>query len=185
MIYLNETLSAIAKRYSCRAFFETMPEPDKIEAIAKAAAQSPSGMNAQPWKIAVVRNRALIDELEGEAWRVIREMDDKSAYDRIMERGGKLFYGAPCVIVVAIKPDTDLDCGIVCENICIAAAGVGVNSLICGLAGLGFSDSKKDYFAEKLGFPQGYEFGMAVLLGFEREPGKPHEPDMGKVSFID
>lgn len=38
-------------------------------------------------------------------------------------------------------------------------------NLICGLAGLAFAGDKAAYFKKKLGFPEGCEFGAAVLLG--------------------
>ena len=38
---MNETLKTIAARYSCRAYDSRLPEREKLEAIAKAAVQSP------------------------------------------------------------------------------------------------------------------------------------------------
>ena len=46
---MNETIKTIAQRYSCRAYDGKLPEKSKLEAIALAAVQSPSGMNRQPW----------------------------------------------------------------------------------------------------------------------------------------
>jgi hypothetical protein len=50
-----------------------------------------------------------------------------------------------------------------------------------------FIGEKSDYFKERLGFPQGYEVGLSVLLSYADESGvkPPHELDMGKVSWVE
>jgi hypothetical protein len=40
------------------------------------------------------------------------------------------------------------------------------------------------YWKEKLGFPEGYEYGLAVAVGYAAFEGKPHEIDLGKLRFI-
>jgi hypothetical protein len=72
----------------------------------------------------------------------------------------------------------------VLENIALAAAGFGLDSVICGLCGLAFTPEKKDEFARRLAFPPGYEFGCSVLVGYGKEPGKPHELDLKKIVMI-
>ena len=78
-----------------------------------------------------------------------------------------------------------LDCGIVSENIALAASSLGIDNLICGLARFSFTGEKGAAFKRRLRFPDGYEFGMAVLLGTAASPGgKPHEPDLSKIIEI-
>ena len=184
------TIEAIHTRYSCRAFSAKMPSDENLRVIAEAAAASPSGMNRQPWRIVVVKNRELIGELEAEGMKNLAAAPDKSMAERIMSRGGKLYYNAPRMIVVPIaKPGpagTELfDCGIVAENIALAAASLGIDSLICGLAAFSFSGEKGAAFKRRLQFPNGYEIGIAVLLGYAANPGgKPHEPDLTKIIEI-
>ena len=181
----NFTLDNIKKRYSCRAFTDEMPTDEQLMAAARAAIQSPSAVNRQAWRIVIVKNRALIDEMEAEGMKALGAMPDRAGYDRIMGRGGKLFYNSPCMIMVPALPNTDIDNGIVCQNIALAAESMGMNSLICGLAGLAFSGDKAAYFKQKLGFPEGYEFGIAVLLGFSAGETAPHEPDESKISIVE
>lgn len=185
----NNTINSIMTRYSCRAFTDKSPSDEDLQTIAKAALASPSGMNRQPWRIVVVKNKALIEEMEAEGLRVLAAFRDKSAYERIMGRGGKLFYNAPCMIVVPIKEDDSkdlFDCGIVSENIALAATALGIDSLICGLAAFSFVGDKGETFKDRLGFPEGYGIGIAVLLGYAVNPGgKPHELDMSKLSFVE
>lgn len=186
---MNDTLKTIASRYSCRTYTGEMPSDGQLKAIAEAAIQSPSGMNAQPWRIIVLKNSDLMGELETEGLRILSEMEDKSSFNRIMERGGKLYYNAPCMIIVAIDPagygGSQLDCGIVCENIALAAQSLSLGSVICGFAGFSFMQGKKDYFKKKLSFPDTYEIGCAVLIGYPESDGEPHQPDSSKITFID
>lgn len=187
---MNDTINSIMTRYSCRSFTDRIPSDEDLQTIARAAVASPSGMNRQLWRVIVVKNRELIDEMEAEGMKMLAAMPDKSIYERIMSRGGKLYYNAPCMIVVPIARTEPagaefFDCGIVSENIALAAASLGINSLICGLAAFSFAGEKGAKFKERLGFPDGYEIGIAVLLGYSLEPGKPHELDLRKISFVE
>ncbi|GHU69408.1 nitroreductase [Clostridia bacterium] len=185
-----DTIQAIMTRYSCRAFISKAPSQADLQTIALAAAASPSGMNRQLWRIVVVTNPSLLADLEAEGMKNLAVYPDKTAYDRIMSRGGKLYYNAPCMIIVPIKtgnpPGAEyFDCGIVSENIALAAAGLNIDSLICGLAAFSFNGERGAEFKQRLGFPEGYELGIAVLLGYAENPGgKPHEPDLSKISYI-
>ena len=181
---MNETIQTIATRYSCRSYTGESIEAEKIEAMAKAAVQSPSAMNQQPWQIIVIEDKALLDEMDVTTMEMLSQMEDTSMYDRIMGRGGKLFYNAPCMFIVAKKLETDLDCGIVTENIALAASSLGLGNVICGLARLMFNTEKGEEYKAKL-IPEGYEFGMSVLVGYSTNPsGEPHEPDMSKITYI-
>ena len=181
---MNETLRIIAKRYSCRAFTDQAPTDSQLTTVAEAA---PSGVNRQPWRVIVVRDRGLMAELEAEAMAVLSAQEDRATYDRMMQRGGKLFYNAPAMMVLPLDGaagGSKLDCGILCQTAVLAAESLGLNTLICGLAGLAFAGDKAEYFKERLGFPQGYEFGIAILLGHSAADGAPHQPDASKISYI-
>ena len=181
---MNQTLQTIATRYSCRNYTGVPIETEKIQNIALAAIQAPSAMNLQPWEIIVVKDKALIEDMDATTMDMLSKMEDTSTYERIMGRGGKLFYNAPCMFIVVKKPDTDLDCGIVTENIALAASSLGLGNVICGLAKLVFATEKGEEYKAKL-IPEGYEFGMSVLVGYPTTvDGTPHEPDMSKIKYI-
>lgn len=183
---MNETLQTIAKRYSCRAYTDQVPDDGAIEAIATAGLQAPSGMNKQPWHLVVVTDKALIADMEAEGMRIIKAMEDQSTYERIMGRGGKLYYNAPVMIFTAIDggAGSELDCGIVTQNMALAATAQGLGSVICGLAAIALSGPKKDDFVSRLGFPEGYRFGSAILIGYPAKQTDPHEPDRAKLSWV-
>ena len=185
------TIEAIRTRYSCRAFSDRMPSDADLQTIAGAAVAAPSGMNRQLWRVIVVKNKQLLADLERAGMENLAALPDKGIFDRIMSRGGKLYYNAPCMVVVPIAKAEPggaelFDCGIVSENIALAATSLGIDNLICGLAAFSFAGDKGAEFNRRLGFPEGYEIGIAVLLGYAENPGgKPHEPDLSKITVIE
>jgi nitroreductase len=168
-----------------------MPSDENLQTIAEAALAAPSGVNRQLWRVIIVKNKELLDELEIEGMKNIAAFPDKSIYERIMSRGGKVYYNAPCQIVVPIgkvEPSGAelFDCGIVAQNIALAATSLGIDNLICGLIAFAFAGEKRDYFKKRLGFPDDYEIGISVLLGYAETPGgKPHELDFSKITTIE
>lgn len=182
---MNEVLKAIKERYSCRDFTDATPSDEMLNAIADATLQSPSGMNQQPWKILIIKNKELLNDMDKEGMYILSKMEDKSAYDRMMTRGGSLFYNSPCMYLILKKPGTDLDCGIVAQTIALAATSLGLGNVICGMARLSFTGSRQAEFNMRLNIPEGYEFGMSVLIGTAKTKGTPHEPDKSKVTIIE
>lgn len=182
---MNQTLETIKKRYSCRDYDGRLPEKEKLEAIALAAVQSPSARNIQPWKINVISNKSFIEEIDAEGMAILAEREDKTAYERFMDRGGKLFYNAPCMFLILKQPGTDLDTGIVSQNIALAATSLGFDNVICGMANIPFIGTNGEEFKNKAGISEGWEFGMAVLVGYGKTSNKPHLPDKSKICYIE
>jgi len=183
---MNEILKTIAGRYSCRDFTGAAPTDDQIKAIAEAALAAPSGMNRQPWHIIIVNNKGLIDELDVEAMGILAAAEDKSGYERIKSRGGKVYYNAPCMVIVASDGSgfAAMDCGILSQNVTLAAASLGLGSVICGMAGIPLSGPRGDELKKRLKFPDGYRFEIAILVGMAKSGKEPHELDKGKVTYI-
>jgi len=185
---MNDTLKTIARRYSCRSFSDKPVSGADLRAIAEAGIQAPSARNAQGWHISVVANKALIAEIEAEGIRVLSELPDKSTYERVMGRGGKLFYNAQAVVFIAIKNGgtnayAKIDLGIVAQNIALAAASLGIDNCHCGLAAFCFAGGKAGEFNKKLNLPDDCECGYGVLLGYANAQGAPHVPDKSKISL--
>jgi nitroreductase len=188
----NQVLDIISERFTARSFTGEAVDQGDLEKIALAGVQSPSATNQQLWRISVLTNRALIDELDQEGVRLLGEREETVRFQkRILERGGKLFYNAPAIIFVAV-PDADAqginsvlrDSGIVVENLALAAQSLGLGNCICGLAGVPFTGEKSAYFKEKLKFPEGWGFGIALLVGKTDAASTPHEPDLAKITYI-
>ena len=183
---MNETLKTIAERYSCRDFAETPLTDAQIKTIVDAALAAPSAVNRQPWHVIVVTDKALIDELDSEGMSILAAAEDKSAYERIISRGGKIFYNAPCMFMVASDGSNyaSMDCGILSQNIALAAHAIGLGNVICGMAGIPFAGPRGNDYKKRLQFPDGYGFGIAVLVGAAKSGKEPHDLDLTKVTYI-
>lgn len=186
---MSETLRIIKDRFSCRSFTEKMPTDEYLKLIAEAGTQAPSGMDRQGWHISVVKNKDLIREMEDEGKKILEAMD-KKMYEKIMSRGGKVFYNAPCMIMISIKETNPrgaemVDCGILAQTMVLAAESLGLNTLHCGFAGLSFAGAKREEFIKRLQFPEGYQPGMAILLGYADNPTAAHIPNPDKISIIE
>ena len=183
---MNEVLKAINERYSCRDFSPEALTSDHIESLVQAALASPSAMNRMPWHIIVVTDKAFIEEMDAAAMDAVAGWEDKSAYNRMKDRGGKMFYDAPCVIFIT-KDASDfatLDCGIVSQNIALAAHSMGLGSVICGMARIPLGGAKGEAFEKRLKFPEGHTFGMSVCVGKVNTGKSPHALDASKVTYI-
>ena len=182
---MNDVLKAIAERNSCRNF---SPEPiteAQVSALVDAALAAPSAMNRQPWHIIAITNKPLIEEMDKHVMDGIKT-NNPEAYQRMMDRGGTVFYNAPCLIVIA-KNDTDyatLDAGIVSQNIALAAHSLGLGNVICGMARMALDGKIGEELKKRINFPEGYVFGMAVCVGTAITGKAPHELDYGKVTYI-
>lgn len=52
-----DTLTVMKNRWSCRAYLDKPVDQEQIEKILESARWSPSGVNAQPWSVAVVTGK--------------------------------------------------------------------------------------------------------------------------------
>ena len=185
---MNDTLKYIKERFSCRDFSEEIPSDEQMNAIVQSAIQAPSGMNRQLWHVIVVENADLIADMEKEGMIALEKMNP-DMYQRILSRGSSLFYNAPRMIVFAIKkayPEGAelIDLGILAQNTVIAATSLGLATLHCGFVGLAFAGEKALEFKERLSFPEGYDCGMGVLIGYAKSTRLPHEPDNTKITYV-
>lgn len=185
---MNETLDTIAKRFSCR-YFKADPLSDElVKTIAMAGAQAPSAKNRKPWWISVVRNKSLLKELEAEALANLHRQEDQSDYTYVLKRGGGIFYGAPCVMVVAVDPaipNAQIDGAIVAENIVLAATSLGLGTVYCGFLRHAFRGEAGQHFSLRLEQPRGYVFCCAVVLGYPAKTRQPLAPGLDKISYCD
>ena len=183
---MNETLKSITERYTCRDFADTRLTDEQVRKLVDAALAAPSARNLQPWHITVVTDKKIIDELDTAGMATLAEDEDKTFYNTIMERGGKLFYNAPCAIIVTHNGSSwgDLDSGILCQNVVLAASSIGLGTCIVGMLRVPLDGPKGEAFKKRLKFKDGYKFAIGVLIGTEKSGKAPHEPDHSKVTYI-
>lgn len=183
---MNETLKAIMERNSCRDFTGEKPSDEQIKTIVEAALAAPSAMNRMPWHVVFINDKAIVDELDAEGMGILEATGDDALKARMRDRGGRLFYNAPCIAVILQDGSKwgALDSGIMCQNITLAAQSLGLSSCIVGMAGIPLNGPKAAEYRERFKFPEGYEFIVGVLFGAANTGKAPHELNMAKVTNI-
>ena len=182
---MTETLDVIARRFACRAFTDEPVPHDTLRAIAEAGLHAPSALNRQPWRMVIVADKDVLDDLGAVGLELLRRADP-SGHERIMGRGGKLMYNAPAMIVLAEQPQqgafsADLDLGILASHVSLAATALGVDNCIAALPALALRGPDGAKRARAIGVPDGFEAVLVVLLGHAASAGTPHEPDPAKI----
>ena len=183
---MNDVIKAIFDRNSCRDFSPAPLAKEQVETMVKTALAAPSAVNRQPWHVIAVTNKALLEEMDAYMLSNI-EATNPDWHSKIAERGGKIFYDAPCLIVVAVDGSeyAGIDCGIVSQNIALAAHSMGLGNVICGMARMAFEGERGEAFMSRLKFPEGYKFGMSVCIGQANAGKEPHELDFAKATYIE
>ena len=182
---MNEVIKAIMDRYSCRDFTGAPLKDEQVETLVKAALAAPSAINLQPWHVIAITDKAMIDEYGDECLAILKA-ENSEFYKRIQDRGGKVLYNAPCLIIIAkdqSEPAT-LDAGIAIQNVALAAHSMGLGNVICGMARAPLAGPNGANWAKRLQIPEGYRFGMSICVGEAKSGKEPHELDFNKVTYI-
>ena len=173
----NAVLQAIADRRSNRGYAPRQLTEEELQAILTAALQSPSARNTQPWHFSFVQNKALLSEIS----LAVSQALDNPGFD--------VFYQAPTVVFLCRSTTENqaygaIDCGIAVENLAIAAHGMGLGSVILGLPRAAFTSPRAEEFRKALRFPEGYDFTIAIAIGYAAASKEAHPVDAGKVDLI-
>ncbi|MDR3247747.1 MAG: nitroreductase family protein [Treponema sp.] len=181
----NSTIDAIFARRSVRAYTDQKVDDATLEVLAKTALAAPSGGNSQPVNVIVVKNTSIILEAEKAIIDYFVKKGETATVERIKSRNNKVFYNAPAALFLVVKNKASTDLGIASENVSIAAASLGLGSILLGLPNVIFNDPDTAAFWKgKLGIPDGYEYGLAVAVGYAADTGKPHDIDEKKISYV-
>jgi nitroreductase len=172
----NPVLQAIADRRSIRSYTDEDVTKEQFDILLKAAMESPSANNAQPWHFSVVRNPALLREINEEALKYLKtEVAD-------------IFRGAKTAIFLSCDDGSRwgrVDCGIAVENIALAAHSIGLGSVILAMPAAAFTGSRGDYFNKLIKFPQGHSFAIAIAVGVAAGSKEAHSQEKDRITFVD
>jgi len=183
----TETERIILSRRSVRLYKDDHVPGDLVRRILEAGRFAPSAGNCQPWKLVVVREQEILDEMENAVISMCKNMKEilafvkspepinpvpYSAISLIADGKLKLFHGAKTVILVfkdvrgVGKPD--YDCGIASQNIVLAAHSLGLGTCYTGFADPLFQLPE---WNERFGINFPFEFTCGIAVGYPK--GKP------------
>jgi nitroreductase len=169
----NEVLANIYARRSVRSYEQKDVPDDVLREIIKAGTYAPTAVNKQPWRFAVIKNKALLKKYSGLAKKLWAEQysgtDDpeKAGLVRVMAQPRfDVFYGAPVLILVFASPDAyspQYDCALAAGNMMLAARSLGIGSCWIGLAAVLGTDKSA---LEELGIPEGHKLMAPLIFGY-------------------
>lgn len=169
-------------RRSIRAYKDSVISREILNEILKYGINAPNGQNLQSYEIRVIDSPALIDSI---TQAVVKDNP------KIAERDGfkNIFVNAPCVVCIACDTQYDMaqiDCGLLGENIILAAWAKGIGSCCLGSSARWILDSPsaKPYL-DRMAFSKGYKLLYCIALGYPAETpkAKPRRNDM--IKFMD
>lgn len=163
-------MDAIYARRSVRAYTgEPLPR-ETLETLLKAAVQSPTGMNMQPWAFGIIegaeRLKIFSDRTKAYLLEHIAEFPMFARYHDLMANPEvNLFHNAPALIIVFSKPGgatTEMDCTMAAQTIMLAAVEMELATCWVGFSAilLNQPDVKKE-----LGIPEDYQTVAPIAIG--------------------
>jgi nitroreductase len=173
----NPVLQVIADRRSIRSYKDENVTREQLDTLLKAALESPSARNAQPWHFSVTRNPALLGEINGEVLKILGNKDLED-----------IFHGAKTAIFLSCDAGSRwgrLDCGIAVGTIALAAHSIGLGTVILAMPDAAFTGPRGDYFSKLLKFPQGHSFAVAIAVGIPAASKEAHPQEKDRVAFVD
>lgn len=177
----NVVIETIMARRSVRKYKDQPVEREKLQQIAECGINAPSGMNRQPWEVRIVNDAAYIDGLT----EIFKKANPKQAEDPNFKN---MFRNAPAVIFIASPKDGSgqLDCGLLGENMLLAAQSLGLGT--CCLGGpVGFMKSNEEAapYVEKLALSEDYQLLYAIAVGYPDETPDAKPRNAEKVKFVE
>jgi nitroreductase len=170
----NQVLATMKKRSSARAYSAEAVTEAELETILNAGLMAPTATNRQEIHFSVVNgDNPILGELDKEM-RKLRGQESQPV---------NFCYNAPVLIILSAEDDfgwSSVDAGITVQNMALAAESLGLGNLIIGCINQALHGEKQKYFSEKLNFPQGYSFKIALAVGHKTDNKTPHEYDFAK-----
>ncbi len=174
----NEITDAILRRRTVREYTPEKLTLQQIETIIECAMYAPSARNLQPCFLRAVSGKETLDRINADFKNLIGW--DTPAYTKWDVN--PFYHNAPTVFFIFGKTKSDMDAGIMAENIAIAAYGLGLSTCIIGSIGALLNDEKGKPWKKFMKIPEDYEFLISVACGHGNE--KPEVKKRNKEQFM-
>lgn len=178
----NPVIENIMARRSVRAYKEQAVPRELMEQVVECGINAPNAMNAQQWEVRVVESKAWIDKAT-EAYK--QSVKGTPAEKMVTEPSFKnMFRNAPAVIFIGHKPSkyTAVDCGLMAENMMLAAQSLGLGTVCMASPVMFLTQAAGAEFLSSLSFSEGYEPLICIGIGYadEAPAAKPRNKEVIK-----
>ena len=172
------TLEAIAKRKSTRAYTDRQIPEEVLDAILKAGCAAPVAMaRYDSLHITVVQTKELIVRVNAATEETLL---------KLIGQRRSMDFGAKTLLLISSMPQHRpgmeyCNVGIVVENMVLAATDLGVDSVILGAAPAAIAEDEE--LLKELGIPEGLRPILGIFLGYgaEEQPPKSHSICINRV----
>ena len=178
----NAVIEAIMSRRSIRVYKDTPVEREKLQRIAECGVNAPNAMNAQNWNVRIIDSKEYIDG--------VTEIYKAANHEAVQRDPNfkNMFRNAPAVIAVAAPQGgySSIDCGLLGENIMLAAHSLGLGT--CCLGGpVRFLSSNADAkpYLDRLKLDDGYELLYLIAVGYPDEAPEARPRNLDKIRFVE
>ncbi len=171
----------IMSRRSIRKYKDEPVSREKMETIVNCGINAPNGSNRQEWEIRVVDNPEFINGCT-EAWK--KTLDADRLTKMVDENFKNMFRNAPTVVFIGCPKGSELNCGLLGENMILSAWSMGIGSCCLGGVIQFFRTEAGAEYLNKLEFSEGYDLLYAIAFGYPDETPDAKPRDITKVKFI-
>ena len=176
----------IEARRSVRAYEPKKVEREKLQRLAELGVAAPSAMNRQEWELRIVDDEAWI---EGATKSYLAAVDGSGKADYMLKDPNfrNIFRNASAVIFIGAPEGefSDVNIGMLGENIMLAAVDMGLGTCCLGsVLGVFAEPAMKEYLAS-LGFSEGYRLRYALAVGYPAEQPEAKPRDLSKIAFVE
>ncbi len=164
-----ECLKTIDVRSSIRKYSDKDLPEDVVRTLVEAGLKAPTATNRREIHITVVKKDNPVQA------EIQNDLNPNAA--------NSFFYNAPVTMYLSAEDAfhwSAVDAGIAVENIHLAATAMGLGSVILGCMRVVVNGDKKEEYAKKLAFPEGYSYKIAIAVGYPETTKIPHEIDYAK-----
>src|SRR5450759_697291 len=168
---------AIYTRRAVREFTDEPVDEKTLRQLVDAAVQAPSAVNQQPWSFCVVRDKALLARISGEAKaHMLRTSPAALSHhfqELLSDAKFDIFYHAPALVVISSTTESPWaveNCSLAAENLMLTARAAGLGTCWIGFAQtwLGTPEGKN-----ALGLPANYVPVAPIIVGHPKSAPPP------------
>lgn len=164
----NETLKSIRARRSTRSYLKEQIAPEALDAILEAGLWAPTARNEQEISIAVVQDESVMAAFKQDFKNSNKRGPQFDNFD----------YGAPTFLFLYGPKDfpyTEMDSGIVAENMALAAESLGLGTVLIGCIRDFMRSEAAAAWRERFGMTEGDVFTLGVAIG-KKDKETPERP---------
>ena len=166
-------METIMTRRSIRDYKEEPVCREAMAEILQCGIYAPSALNLQPWAIRVVDNKEFIDGVTAIAVAQNPKLAEQPNFRNF-------FRNAPTVAFIACPVESysgEFDCGLLSENMMLAAWSKGIGSCCLGSAVPVMNSPEAQPYLERLQLPADYKLQVAIAFGYPADDFVPVAPE--------